>query len=248
MRGLISAIRTLTIVRIPGKDSANMSQALNFFPLAGLLVGVVVAGTGKALGCVVEWSWLGAVGCLVASSWITGGMHLDGVADVFDSMGAVTKERRLEIMKDSRVGSFGAIALVLLLMIKLVAMREIVDGGAFTMLVVPFVVSRAVTVEMMFLLPYARKEGGMGAAFFTGATKRHLAVALVAAALLCAGLSGWHGVGILGVAAVGVLPLLLWVYRTFDGGTGDTVGLVSEIVEATCLLWIAAGHVGGAAL
>jgi len=109
-----------------------------------------------------EW-WAGAalliIGCEI---WLTRGLHLDGLADWADSIGGFRqREKRLAIMRDSNVGAFGVMALIVALMARYVALERILASGAFIWFLVIFSLSRNMMVELMTTLPYAREEEGM---------------------------------------------------------------------------------------
>ncbi|MEI8191050.1 MAG: adenosylcobinamide-GDP ribazoletransferase [candidate division NC10 bacterium] len=110
MKGFITAFRTLTIIPLPGKDVEKFSSALFFFPVVGGLVGLLTAFAGWGVGHWLRWPFGAGVAAVALSTVVTGGLHLDGLADGFDSLGGRTRERKLEIMKDPRVGSFGVMA------------------------------------------------------------------------------------------------------------------------------------------
>jgi len=123
MRSLILAIQFLTRLPTPQVrdfQADDLARAAVWFPLAGLLVGAVVAAA-LVLGARVD-PWLGALLALLAWVWVTGGLHLDGLCDLADALGAAhgNRERLLEVLADPHVGAFGVVALVLQLLTKLV--------------------------------------------------------------------------------------------------------------------------------
>ncbi len=121
MNGLLEALRFLTVLPIPGQpasDERGITAAIPWFPAAGLLIGLLLLPVGWLAG----WLWgelVRAVLLVVAWGSITGGLHLDGLSDTFDAvMSWRAPERKLEIMKDSRVGAMGVLALVAVLLLK----------------------------------------------------------------------------------------------------------------------------------
>lgn len=127
---LIYALRFLTILPIPWREGENLSKvagSVTCFPVVGWLLGVGIFGTA-ALGLLV-WSPLATSVC-VAVIWVlfTGGLHLDGLSDLADGIGGGREvDRRLEIMRDSRIGTFGALALILLLALKISMVYELLS-------------------------------------------------------------------------------------------------------------------------
>jgi len=236
MNGLITAFRTLTILPVPGRDSDEMASSLPFFPLVGALIGLMVAGLAWLVAGKYGWPAGAGVLCVVLSSFVTRGIHLDGLADAFDSLGGWTIQRRLEIMKDSRVGSFGVIALVLVLAAKIVSIARLAGSGNYLVLIVPFIISRIMQVQLIVALPYARAEGGIGRKFVEGATIYHLIVAYIVGFLLCFAAGNIKAILIAVGASLFCLFLAAWMRRTFGGVTGDLIGMGSELLEAGTLV------------
>lgn len=239
--GLITALRTLTVLPTPGREAASPASALPWFPLVGALIGGLVAALAWAIGDRWAWSAGAATAGVALSAWLTGGLHLDGVGDAADGyFGGRTPARRLEIMKDVRLGAFGVIALVLLLATKIVALERLTALGQWRWMVVPFVLARTAQVVPAVLLPYARGEGGKAEAFVAQAKARHLVIAVALAAALCYGLAGGRGLIVLG-AGLGFTLCLTWrLKQAFGGATGDLLGLTSELVETLALFGLAA--------
>jgi adenosylcobinamide-GDP ribazoletransferase len=200
--------------------------------LAAALLSWVVAGMrGWPLGAAAFYVALGAL--------FTRGLHLDGLADVCDALSAPSRERRLEIMKDPRIGSFGASAVAMCLILKFAAVSRIAADQRHLWLIVPFVVSRAMQVPPLVWLPYARSGEGMARPFVEGARPVHFLVALILCAVLCGFAAGVAG---LAAALGGVVvsgSLMLWMKRMFGGVTGDLVGMTSEAVEALTIAGLA---------
>lgn len=239
MRGLITAFRTLTIIPAPGRDTEKMSSSFFFFPFVGGVIGALVCGCAWVIGVKAGWHVGAGVVCVGLGALLTGGIHLDGLADTFDAMGGRTLERRLEIMKDPRVGSFGVIALVVVLLLKCAAIARLSEAGMFIWMILPFIASRAVQVEFAVLLPYARAEGGTAQSFVQGAGWFHFAVAVILAGVLGFAVCGWKG-AVMTLAVCIIMPLLApWMKSKFGGVTGDLLGMASEIAETGALLALA---------
>jgi adenosylcobinamide-GDP ribazoletransferase len=173
---------------------------------------------------------------LVVLAWVvvTGGLHLDGLADCCDGLLATTnRERRLEILRDPRVGSFGALGLILTLLLKTAATMNI---SPLALLFAP------VWARWLLLLaarqPQARKDG-MGAAFAAGLTQEVIALAtlLPLVLLFFSGLPGLIGAGLATLAMAGLVRM---ARNRLGGVTGDVYGLVVEVGEVIILLVFAA--------
>ena len=239
MRPLVTAIRTLTLFPVPGKDSASLASALPFFPAIGVLIGTLVV---LSLYLVSLHGWSSGAGtiAMIVSVWITRGLHVDGLADVMDALGASrTRERRLELMKDPHTGAFGVMAIVADLLLKTVALSHLAALGQWSLALVPFIVSRTSQVLLATSLPYARQEGGKAAAFVQEARPYHLLLALAAAVAFCLAASGLAGLLLLLQGLVIAFLLRLWMKHHFGGVTGDLLGASNEIIETGLLAFAA---------
>jgi cobalamin 5'-phosphate synthase/cobalamin synthase len=168
-------------------------------------------------------------------------MHLDALADTADAAGAPTRERALEIMRDSRLGAFGVTALILDLLLKAAAVAALLDrGGALAALVAAGALSRAASPPLALTLRYPRIEGGPGSVL----TGRVAWPSVVGAVLLGVGAAvlaqGTTGVAMAGAVAGTTVCLGLLYSRWLGGATGDCLGAATEIGETVALLVAAA--------
>ena len=232
MRGLVTAFRTLTILPFPGRDADDLADALPFFPIVGAVLGIIVAVAAYVVSRHLNWLiGAGAVGVALAAL-LTRALHLDGLADVADALGAGgTRERRLEIMKDPHIGTFGVVAVVLALLLKTAAIVKLAAVPQPYWIVVPFIVARTVQVQLAAALPYARAAGGKAQPFVENAGAMHFVAALIVAAVLCFAVAGFGGVLVLSLSLAAALALSRWMRKTFGGVTGDLLGMSSELVE-----------------
>ena len=231
MSRLLAAIAFLTRVPIRRPfTTEDVGRAAVFFPLVGARIGAAQLGLWKLLDATLPPLLL-AVLVVSFSAWATRGLHLDGLADFFDGLGGGrTREDVLRIMRDSRIGAFGAIALVLVLFTKVAA----IEGAALVLwqaLVLAPVFSRWSVVLLGFMLPYARESAAPSSHFgkgeLFGAT-----VMLAAACFLAPRLAATMGVSVLVVSLiVGAIAR-----RCIGGVTGDVMGANIEIAEAAALL------------
>ena len=238
LRGLILAFQFLTRLPVPRIDDVEpqeLARTAVWFPVVGLVIGVVLA-QAVLLGGVIT-PWIAALLGLVGWVWITGALHLDGLADVADALGAAhaSPERFREVLADPHVGSFGVIAIVLQLIAKLVLLAQI---------------PTAVLVPALLLLPAWARWGpmvwslavpplseGLGAQFRTGQDWRPAAI--YAAGLAVASL--WLAPMLL--AALAIVPLIALYWRRRLGGmTGDCHGASVEVTETLLLALLAVQH------
>jgi adenosylcobinamide-GDP ribazoletransferase len=236
---LLSAFALLTRLPLPNHTGTGAASAWAW-PLVGAVVGAPAAAVASAALWLGVTPGVASVLVLATGAMLTGGLHEDGLSDTADGLfGGWTKERRLEIMKDSRVGSYGVLALVLVTLARWSAMTALlVFGGHWAALVATGALSRAPMALIMALLPNAR---GAGLSHATGQPAP--AVALVAvglAAALTAGLVGWAALPMLGAAALTMVALSVVALRKIGGQTGDILGASQQLAEVACLTVLAA--------
>ena len=217
-----------------------LADAMGMFPLAGVVVGCVGAGTytlaALALPPVLA-AWL----ALAATVLVTGGLHEDGLADVADGFGGgLDKPAKLAIMKDSRIGTFGLLAVGLGLLLRGGALAELARPAAVSgAMIAAHALSRAVIPAAMLVLPPAR-DGGLGASAGRPAIATCLLAAVIALAVAIA-LLPWHtalAAGLAALCAAAVMGLL--AARQIGGQTGDVLGALQQLAETTVLLTVAA--------
>lgn len=241
----VTALRTLTILPVPGKDADCPADSLSWFPATGALIGIMLfmvqsvasatlPGTSPAIAAVIT---------VAAGVLLTRGLHLDGLADWADAYwGGWTPARRLQIMKDSSLGTFGTLALILFMLAKWASVVVLIESEEMYWILLACVVSRTVQADLAVCFPYARPEGGTGAAFINQAGSVHRRNALLGA-LAFTLVIGVFSVRPLVLAAVALGVARVFGHscvRKFGGITGDTLGAASEITE-TLVLILAAG-------
>ncbi len=245
MSGLRTAQAFLT--RLPGgqhpEDQAGLTASVPWFGVVGILVGAIGAGVYVGAAELVS-PMAAATLAFIVTALVTGGFHEDGLADSFDALaGGWTVERRLEILKDSRHGTFGVLSLVLISILKISALASLSGRDAAIALVCAHVIGRAGAVALMGTAPTATKKG-LGADYTRSlgvpATIAGSMVGVIAAVL---GFGVWAPV-VLGVVAVGVAAVGLWAWRKIGGVTGDLLGAAEQVGEALVLLSAVAVMVG----
>ncbi|MEF9943431.1 MAG: adenosylcobinamide-GDP ribazoletransferase, partial [Burkholderiaceae bacterium] len=210
-------------------DPAELWRCSRWFPLVGLLIGAILAGA-SLLGSQID-PWLGAIAALAAWVWVTGALHLDGLADMSDALGAAHRdpERFLAVLKDPHVGSFGVVALVLAIVTKLVLLMLVAGHGAWlALMLVPAWARLGTLVWSLALPPLA---AGNGERFRWAISWWQIG----AWTLLLAAASVWLAPSLL-AAPVLIALYGLWLKRRLGGMTGDCLGAGVELVEIGLLL------------
>jgi adenosylcobinamide-GDP ribazoletransferase len=239
---LATAVVFLTRIPVPWHIpdlDARLPRATPWFPVVGLLVGLV----GAAVWWLVDaycGRVIAAIAAVAATALLTGAFHEDGLADTFDGLGgSPDRERALAIMKDSRIGTYGALVLLLVLLGRIVALAEL-HVLAPAALIGAHVLARWSSLPLIRALPYARTDGGTGKPFAGGVTETGLVVATTVTALLTLALWGLGAVVVwIAVVAVSLL-LAAWFRRRLGGITGDTLGAVNQFTELVALLALVA--------
>jgi adenosylcobinamide-GDP ribazoletransferase len=243
LSGLVTAFRTLTILPVPGRETSEQATALPFFPLVGCVLGLLLWGVSLGNRLLSGNGWPGGIAILMllTSCALTRGLHLDGLADFTDALGGGwDRQRRLAIMKDSQLGVFGAVALILVLLCKWVAFTRLIAAGSEAWLVLILTISRAMQVDLAVRLPYARAEGGTAGPFVRGAAGRHLFASVSITLLLAVGAYGPAGLGAFLIAISLSWLFGGWCRSRVGGVTGDLLGAANELEETLLLLLVAA--------
>ena len=229
----------VSVGRNVGPD--RLGRATTWFPVLGLLMGLVLSGLNWVLAWVLPPLLINAL-LVAALVLMTGAMHLDGLADTFDgTAGYRDREERLRIMHDSRTGAFGVVAIVVVLLVKFAAIGAVPASRISAALILMPVLSRWAMVYAIFAFRYARPEG-MGAAWkqatgfpqFLGATV--VAVAVAAALIPALSLAGFVALG--GVWFFTTV-MALYLRGKLGGLTGDTYGAINEVMEVVTMAVIA---------
>jgi adenosylcobinamide-GDP ribazoletransferase len=238
----------LPVPALPWEQNAHalpsFPRLVRVIPFAGLLIGLVPAAV---LGCALLLDlgpWLAAILSVGAMVLATGALHEDGLADLADSFGGSTREKRLEIMRDSRIGSFGASALFLALALRigaLAALASRIDGGAVTavVLLVASLSRTAGLMPLVFLSP-ARRDG-MSQAVGQPARETFWLAAGIAGgiAVVLGALAGLPPIGValtLVLSGLSGVALTGFASRHLGGQTGDIAGAAQQVAEIAALI------------
>jgi adenosylcobinamide-GDP ribazoletransferase len=219
-------------------ESRWLAESVRYFPLAGLVVGLVAAATLWGASHVFPRPVAAALALVVALA-ITGAFHEDGLADTFDALGGhVPRERALEIMRDSRIGTYGACALALALLLRWLVIATLPPALALAYLVAAHPVARATAAALMATLPYVRLEAdakakpvaeGVGAVQLVATLLVGLAPAL-AIAISSDGMRAPLAAGSLAAVLV-FAACRRWLRRRLGGYTGDGLGCTEQLAE-----------------
>jgi adenosylcobinamide-GDP ribazoletransferase len=243
MASLILAIRFLTIVPVPGREARGpraLGRAAWWFPVIGLALGAILALADEWLGRLFPPLVAAA---LVLSIWkiLTGGIHLDGLADCLDGLAGRDPEQRRAIMKDSSIGTFGVIGLSLALVLGWAAVSELPAAIRWRVLLVAPALGRTMPLIFGDFFRKLAVPGGLGADFVAGlssfATMLWVSLTLVLTTYLLWSVGGW--LSWLG----GILGCYLWcgfLVGRFRGITGDVLGSTVEIGELAFVLVVVA--------
>ena len=222
----------------PASEEA-VARSFAWFPVIGFAIGVALAAEDWILAHVFA-RVLRSVLILVSLTIITGAVHLDGLADTADALGAGRdRTRALEILRDSRVGTFGACAIFFDLTLKILALSTLAGGRRYAALIIAPTLARFAMVMVGVGIPYLR-ESGAGTAFLNSQSlgwRRRVAVVflIIDCAIL---LSPFRTIGVLALSIALMVAFLIHLfYRRWLGGvTGDLIGACGELVEIAVLL------------
>jgi adenosylcobinamide-GDP ribazoletransferase len=236
MKRFAAALAFLTT--IPGSHDSSLGieelgRAAVWFPFVGALIGMLVALVQSSLVRLFS-PQISAVLAIAAWVYLTGGLHLDGLADSYDGLlNSSTSERRLEIMKDPRLGTFGAVGLILTIVLKISVLTVLPIDRSW--LIIPLAASMARWLLLWSAYQPAARPGGIGAIFKQGLKKLDLVLAAViplGLMLFC----GWRGLAAFLLACLCALGIFQLARIRLGGITGDILGFMVETVEVVILL------------
>jgi adenosylcobinamide-GDP ribazoletransferase len=247
-RDFFNALRFMTIFPVPSSEAATapdwLSRCAKFFPAVGICVGLVSAATLLLAGSI--WNpVIAALLAVAASIVVTGALHEDGLADTADGFGGGwSVEKRLAIMKDSRIGAYGALALMFGIALRVTALAEMPPWTAAAALIAAHAAARITPAFVMNALPYAGDTAAMKVSYadapvstndiwfallVTGCTL--VPLAMVSISSMISGLL---------LGALLAAALALWARRLIDGYTGDVLGAIEQMFEIGFLLGVTA--------
>lgn len=242
MRIFILTLQFLTRIPINADLKAteeDFAKGVVFFPLVGLIIGAfnltILIAASKILGGTFP-----VICCLLAGTAVTGGLHADGLADTCDGIfSSRTRDKMLEIMRDSRIGTNGTIAILFDYLIRISLLVMLTGKGLYFAVLLSPVAARTLMVLLIKTSVYARSGPGLGGLYLEKQTIGGTMLAVVIGMAIIAGFSG-----VWGIAAFGICTVICFLYRSFiysklQGMTGDTLGACSELMEVTFILIMA---------
>jgi adenosylcobinamide-GDP ribazoletransferase len=232
MKGFLLLLQFMTRIPTPKMEynPKEMGKAMKFFPVIGMIIGGILYSSYLFINQYFDSPTLVVLIVLLIEVVLTGGLHLDGLADTFDGIFSYrSKKRMLEIMKDSRIGSNGVLALILYFLFKITLLAEVIsiDQMPYFLLVMP-VISRFASVLNCGIAKYAR-DTGMGKYLVEETTFVGLVISFVITASY-----SYYFVGIAGIYSLLLVVILAGYFaklmeRKIGGITGDTLGAVLEM-------------------
>ena len=241
MRHFIAAIQFITIIPVGRADTFDPPRMIPYFPVVGLLLGILMAVFDQFATAL----WSRPVASLLDVLFLavlTGAFHLDGLGDSADGLlGQRPKEKALTIMKDSRLGTMGLVAIVFGLAVKWAGIAGLDAQRTLLLIIVPAYARAGMLFGMRFL-EYGRPEGGTGLDFFKSKLEWS-AFRGVAAPVILSVFLGWDFIW-LNLAFVTLTAILVWYFKRRIGCvTGDMLGAMAEILESGLFLLISIGGV-----
>ncbi|WP_347901470.1 adenosylcobinamide-GDP ribazoletransferase [Pseudomonas purpurea] len=223
-------------IRLPGMPQPReLGRSLLFYPLVGLLFGVLL----WALNSLLNGTPPLLHAALLLTAWVvlSGGLHLDGLADSADAWlgGFGDRERTLTIMKDPRSGPIAVVTLVLVLLLKFTALLALIEQGHGVVLIIVPLIGRAALLGLFLTTPYVR-AGGLGQALADHLPRKAGWWVMAISALACALIGGFGGVLAIVIAVVMFVWLRQVMLQRLGGTTGDTAGALLELLEMAVLV------------
>lgn len=241
MKNFLVAMGFLTKIPIPKKlaiDDKNLAKSMAFFPLVGLLLGLILVFLNIVLNPFLPERLINLT-LVFGLIFLTGGLHIDGLSDMVDGFCAKTKNKEeiLNIMRDSRIGTMGVIAVVLLILFKYELLNIIPTQIKGAALILMCSISRWGQVMVCYFSKYARENDGLGRPFIGNVRKQDFYLAT--AFIIFISILGWFPKGFLILILISVFTwvLMKYVHKKIGGMTGDTIGALSELAEVSVLLF-----------
>jgi len=239
MRHFLRALSFLTILPAGQNrlsEEKELARSMAFFPLAGLVIGLILSAGYYLFSLflprsITLWSVVGLL------AFLTRGLHLDGFADTLDGLASGgPKERILEVMRDSRIGAFGVIGLILLIGGKYLALDQLSNAFIPCSLILMAVMGRNSMVLVCFRSSYARPGGGLAKPFSENLKLREMIISLASTCVIAFILQGWKGLLLLVGIYLFSIGYKFFFIRKLGGVTGDVLGGANELSELLCLI------------
>jgi len=212
-----------------------------FFPVVGLILGMVVAVFD--LAALYFWPvYVVAVLDVVLLVVLTGALHIDGLGDTADGLyGRRPREQALKIMKDSRIGAMGLVAVICVLAVKWAGLASIGPYRSLLIIIIP-ALARSSMIFGMYFLEYGRPDGGTGSPFFENPLDKKAFIFVAIPAILCV-FAGLRGIGLMLSFALITGGMIIFYQKRMGCITGDMLGAMVEITEAGLFIVVSAGGI-----
>lgn len=242
MRHFIAAIQFMTIIPLGRADTFDPPKMIPYFPIVGLALGILTAFWDQLASVLWSRPVVSLLDILLLAV-LTGAFHLDGLGDSADGLlGQRSKDKAMTIMKDSRLGTMGLVAIVFGLALKWAGIAGLDAKRTLLLIIVPAYARGSMLFGMRFLA-YGRPEGGTGVDFFKTRLEWTAFWGLTAPVVLSLFL-GWSTLW-LNLSFVALSAILIWYYKRRLGCiTGDMLGAMTEILEAGLFVLVSMGGVG----
>jgi len=237
----IQFLSSIPVGKMPMPKEQDIGASLTYYPLVGVGLGLLLSVSALILMSVFE-STLSAAILLAIWVYLTGALHIDGLADCADAWigGLGSKQRTLALMKDPTSGPFAIIVLILVMLIKYTAIEALlsmpwVQQSYYLVFILPLVLSRMSAMILFATTPYARKSG-LGKAISEHLSNNAVWLVSCVVLLLTSLMLRWQLLPVMLLGSVGFLYLRSLMLRRIDGCTGDTAGALIELTEVLILL------------
>lgn len=236
--GLVGAVQFLTRVPIRSRAAVPTERVVPWLPFVGVLIGAAVGGAAVGLVELVPVAVAAAL-AIAVGLLITGAFHEDGLADIADAFGGgVTRQRRFEILKDPRHGTYGVAALCTSVVLRVIAAASIVSSAAlFTGFVAAHALGRTGAVLAMTAVPPAT-EAGLAADHAKRLPALPTAIGIVVPVGVVTVVAGWWIGPLLAATLVGAAAVSALAVRKIGGLTGDVLGAIEQVVECLVLVTV----------
>lgn len=232
--GAIAFLTRLPLGRFELEDR-DVARGVILFPFVGAAIGALTGAVAVGLDRPLTPLLSAAIAVLI-EALVTGAIHLDALGDFADGLGAHGRERALEIMREGAIGAFGAVALVLDLSLKILAVAALLDGrGPVLAVAAAAALGRSAPLALAWFLPYARPGEGSGR-LLTGAARWNLSGGLALSIAFATALVGVRTLALVPTVAVAVGAIGATAWRRLGGVTGDVLGASIEVSTTAALL------------
>ncbi|MFA5149841.1 MAG: adenosylcobinamide-GDP ribazoletransferase [Candidatus Omnitrophota bacterium] len=238
MNSFLLALQFLTVIplKIKGVTEEKLARATLYFPLVGLLIGLVLFQINLGLFILNFPSFTISIILIVFLAGLTGGLHLDGLSDSADAfLSGRSKEEMLNIMRDPHSGVMGVLSIICIILLKIGLLYSVPAPAKATALLLMCVLSRWSAVLAMFAFPYARQEGKAGV-FIRGMTLKIFLISLISAFIFAFIIWQLKGLIVLVIVSGCAYLAARFTNRRIGGITGDTLGATIELTEIVTLL------------